>query len=74
MRYTIDRFEDTFAILIGDDDSILKTEIRLTPDGSSEGMILNQDKDGNFFIDTEEFKTRQEKLGRIKKLLLKHKK
>lgn len=74
MYYTIDRFDGAFAILIGDDDSVLKAEAYLIPSGATEGMVLRRDIDGNFFMDEQAYKLRQEKLMRMKDMLLKRKK
>ena len=51
MRYTVDRIEGDYAVLISDKDEVINVPLNELPIAVTEGNILSCDRDGELYID-----------------------
>ena len=73
MFYSIDRFEDTVAVLQDDDGKNHNVQRSLLPSGASQGDVLSYDGK-HYYLDPEETKRRREDIRRLQNKLRKNKK
>ena len=64
MFYSVDRMEDDYAVLIGDDERCLSLLLSTLPSGVTVGTMLRQE-DGVFYIDLEEEQRRREEIAAL---------
>lgn len=66
MKYfSIDRFEENFAICIDENENIKIMEIKKLPKNAREGDIIKVLKDGTFKIDKEKTKREREDIFKL---------
>ena len=70
MKYSLDRFENGFAVLENDNREFINIEKSLLPDKAREGSVLIMEN-GAWRIDLEEEKARKERIKSLEERLFK---
>ena len=62
--YSVDRFEDDFAVCISDDEVSISIPLSELPEGITEGSIIEK-SDNGYIINEDETKKRKDRIKRL---------